>query len=80
MKDNHIITYEKMTYGKAIDTIEHIEERTDEEIALAIYRILNMPTIMAVNKDNLVKIIRHLFDKCYEVEEYDYPTEKGGAE
>lgn len=79
MKDN-IITYEKMTYGKAIDTIEHIEERTDEEIALAIYRILHMPSIMAVNKDRLIKIIRHLFDKCYEVEEYDYPTEKGGAE
>lgn len=29
--------YTKMTYGKAIDTIEHIEERTDEDIALAIY-------------------------------------------
>lgn len=74
------MTYEKMTYGKAIDTIEHIEEHTDEEIALAIYRILNMTTIMAVNKDNLVKIIRHLFDKCYEVEEYDHPTEKGGVQ
>lgn len=61
--------YEKMTYGKAIDTIEHIEEHTDEEIALATYRILSMPSIMAVNKDNLVKIIRYLFDKCYEVEE-----------
>lgn len=56
-----------MTYGKAIDTIEHIEERSDEEIALAIYRILNMTTIMAVTKDNLLKIVRHLFDKCYEV-------------
>ena len=65
--------YKDMTYGKAIDTIEHIEERTDEEIVLAIYRILNMTTIMAVNKDNLVKIIRWLFDKCYEVK-------KGGAE
>lgn len=63
------MNYKKMTYGKAIDTIEHIEERTDEEIALAIYRILNMASIMAVNKDNLVKIIRYLFDKCYEVEE-----------
>ena len=46
------MTYEKTTYGKAIDTIEHIEEHTDEEIALAIYRILNMTTIMAVNKEN----------------------------
>lgn len=65
--------YKDMTYGKAIDTIEHIEEHTDDEIALAIYRILNMKTIMAVNKDNLLKIIRHLFDKCYEIE-------KGGTE
>ena len=63
------MNYKKMTYGKAMATIEHIEERNDEEIALAIYRILNMPSIMAVNKDNLVKIIRYLFDKCYEVEE-----------
>ena len=60
--------YEKMTYGKAIDVIENIEEHTDEEISYAIYRILNMPTIMAVNKDNLLKIIRYLFNKCYEVE------------
>ena len=63
------MNYKEMTYGKAIDTIEHIEERTDEEISLAIYRILNMASIMAVNKDNLVKIIRWLFDKCYEVKE-----------
>ena len=63
------MNYKKMTYGKAIDTIEHIEERSDEEIALAIYRILNMASIMAGNKDNLVKIIRYLFDKCYEVKE-----------
>ena len=63
------MNYKKMTYGKAIDTIEHIEERNDEEIALAIYRILNMPSIMAVNKDNLLKIVRYLFNKCYEVEE-----------
>jgi len=40
--------YKDMTYGKAIDTIEHIKEHTDAEIALAIYRILNMTTIMAV--------------------------------
>ena len=60
--------YEKITYGKAIDIIENIEEHTDEEISYAIYRILNMTTIMAVNKDNLLKIIRYLFDKCYEVE------------
>lgn len=59
--------YKDMTYGKAIDTIEHIEEHTDEEIALAIYRILNMTTIMAVKKDSLLNVVRYLFDKCYEV-------------
>ena len=65
--------YKDMTYGKAINTIEHIEEHTDEEISLAIYRILNMTTIMAVKKDSLLNVVRYLFDKCYEVE-------KGGAE
>ena len=61
--------YKDMTYGRAIHTIEHIEEHTDEEISYAIYRILNMPTIMAVTKDNLKKIVRYLFDKCYEIDE-----------
>ena len=60
--------YKDMNYGKAIYTIEHIEEHTDEEIALAIYRILNMTTIMAVKKDSLLNVVRYLFDKCYEVE------------
>lgn len=59
--------YKDMTYGKAINTIEHIEEHTDDEIALAIYRILNMTTIMAVKKDSLLNVVRYLFDKCYEV-------------
>ena len=31
-KGVNIMTYEKMTYGKAIDTIEHIEEHTDEPV------------------------------------------------
>ena len=56
-----------MSYGKAIDVIDRIDEHSDEEIAYAIHRILSMTTIMAVNKDNLIKIIRHLFYKCYDV-------------
>ena len=58
-----------MRYGMAIDIIEHLEEHTDEEIALAIHTILNMATIMAVKKDSLLGVVRYLFDKCYEVKE-----------
>lgn len=62
-----------MTYRKAIDVIENLDKHTDEEIGYAIHRILSMTTIMAVKKDSLLKVVRYLFDKCYEVEE-------GGAE
>ena len=58
-----------VTYGKAIDIIEHIDEHSEEEIVAAIHRILSMTTIMAVNKDNLLKIIRWFFDRYYEVVE-----------
>lgn len=58
-----------MKYGTAIDIIENIDKHTDEEIALAIYTILNMTTIMAVKKDSLLEVVRYLFNKCYEVEE-----------
>ena len=58
-----------VTYGKAIDIIEHIDEHSEEEIVAAIHRILSMTTIMAVNKDNLLKIIRWFFDRCCEVVE-----------
>ena len=62
-----------MTYHIAIEIIENLDKHSDEEIGLAIYKILNMATIMAVKKDNLLNVVRYLFDKCYEVE-------KGGAE
>lgn len=57
-----------MRYGKAIEIIENLDKYTDEEIGMAIYTILNMTTIMAVKKANLVNVVRYLFGKCYEVE------------
>lgn len=57
-----------MKYGTAIEIIENLDKHTDDEIILAIYTILNMVTIMAVKKDNLLKVIRWLFNKFYEVE------------
>lgn len=57
-----------MTYHMAIEIIENLDKHSDEEIGLAIYRILNMATIMAVKKDSLLNVVRYLFDKCYEVE------------
>ncbi len=56
-----------MKYGTAINIIENLDKHTDDEIVLAIYTILNMPTIMAVKKDSLLNVVRYLFDKCYEV-------------
>ena len=58
-----------MSYGMAIEIIENLDKHTDKEIALAIYKILNMVTIMAVKKDSLLNVVRYLFNKCYEVEE-----------
>lgn len=57
-----------MKYGSAIEIIENLDKHTDDEIILAIYTILNMVTIMAVKKDNLLNVIRWLFNKFYEVE------------
>ncbi len=47
-----------------IDTCVH----TDEEKALAIYKVLQMPTHNGVNKDSMLRVIKFLFDKLYEVE------------
>lgn len=57
-----------MTYHMAIEIIENLDKHSGEEIGLAIYKILNMTTIMAVKKDSLLNVVRYLFDKCYEVE------------
>lgn len=62
-----------MKYGKAIEILENLDKHTDEEIGLAIHRILCMASIMAVKKDTLLNVVRYLFDKCYEIAE-------GGAE
>ena len=63
------IASNKITYGKAIYIVEHLYEYDDEQIGYAIFRILSMPTINAVPKDDLLKIIRYLFDECYSLEE-----------
>ena len=58
--------YEDITYGKAVEIITNLEKHSDVEIGTAIYKILNMPTIMAVKKDTLLKVIQYLFDMCFE--------------
>mgnify|MGYP006923236672 CR=1 FL=1 len=63
------IASNKITYGKAIYIIEHLYEYDAEEIGYAILRILSMPTINAVPKDDLLKVIRYLFDECYSLKE-----------
>lgn len=40
---------------------------SDEEKALAIYEVLNMPTHMSIRKDNMLSVIKWLWDRNYEM-------------
>ena len=57
-----------MKYSQAIAIIENLDKHTEEEIGAAIDKIIEMPTINAVNKDSLRDIIKYLFDLCYEID------------
>ena len=63
-----MIVIENMTYREAIDVLNNIRKYEDEKIiASAIYKIIGMKTIMAVNKDALFNAVKWLFNKCYEI-------------
>ena len=49
-----------MKYSKALSIIKNLEKHNGHEI-------INMPTINAVNKDDLRNVIKYLFDMLYEV-------------
>lgn len=58
-----------MRIGKACFIFENLdsEEFTDQEKALAVYMVMNMPTHMSIKKDSMINAIKWLFDKCYDV-------------
>ena len=66
-----------MKLSKAIVIFENVDDEnmtidnqkvSDEDKALAIYEVLKMPTYMSIKKDSMMKVIKWLFDRCWEVE------------
>lgn len=68
----------KMGYGKAIAIFMQIDsdEYSDEEKALAIHRVLHMPTHNGITKDVMLKVISWLFEEKWTVEAKDGEGEK----
>lgn len=60
-----------MNKGKAIAILKDINnaECTDNEIAHAIYLVMNMPTHMSITKDDLINAIKWLWHSAYEYKE-----------
>lgn len=57
-----------MNAGKALAVVKQIDsdKYTDDEKAMAIHVVMNMPTIMSITKAELVKAMKWLWDKAYE--------------
>lgn len=60
-----------MNTGKACGIFMQIEsdKYTEEEKGVAICTVLKMPTHNGINKDVMLKVIKHLFDQVWDVEE-----------
>ena len=56
-----------MKYAEAIRISENPNAYTADEVGTAIAVILSMCTINAVKKENLLNLVRYMFDMCYEV-------------
>ena len=56
--------------GKAIAVFEQLDsdKYTDEEKALAIYKVMNIETHNSVTKADMVKAIKYLWHKAYSFE------------
>lgn len=64
---------DEMNVGKACAIFEQLDsdKYTDEEKAVAIYKVMNMPTHNSITKAAMLKAIKWFFDKCYEVKGVD---------
>ncbi len=67
-----------MTNRLAIDIVKDLSNNnvSDNERALAIYQVMNMPTLMSVTKAEMVNVIRWLWHQAFRFE----TEEKDGAE
>lgn len=61
----------KGNIGRAVAIFNNInnEQFADEEKALAVYDVMNMPTHNGVTKESAFKVIRYLWDMIFEIEE-----------
>ena len=59
-----------MCIGEARRIFDNIDSQqyTDEQKGEAILRVLKMETHNSVKKESLLKVIRYMFDLCYEVQ------------
>ena len=62
-----------MNIGRAVGIVKQIlsEHYTDNEKALAIYQVMNMPTLNSVTKDELVKVTYWLWHMAFDFEDED---------
>ena len=62
-----------MNHGKARAIFDNIENASEsiEEIGEAIYIVMNMETHNSVTKANMLKVIRWLWDRTFELERWD---------
>ena len=60
-----------MNIGKACAIFVQInsDKYTDNEKAIAIYDVLQMPTHNGITKDRALAVAKYLFNKIYEVED-----------
>ena len=58
-----------MTKGRALAIFENIENASEstEEIGVAIYIVMNMETHNSVTKDSMLKVIRWLWNRAFEL-------------
>lgn len=61
----------KMNIGKARAIFDNIENTSEsiEEIGAAIYIVMNMATHNSVTKASMLKVIRWLWDRAFEIKQ-----------
>lgn len=60
-----------MSVNKAVAIFTNINSNnfTDDEKAIAIHQVVNMATHNAIKKDDMLVVIKFLWDKLYEIQE-----------
>ncbi len=60
-----------MNVSKAVAIFTNINSNdfTDDEKAIAIHQVVSMPTHNTIKKDDMLAVIKLLWDKLYEIEE-----------